>query len=125
MAARLTFNSTISQHLAYVQPRRGLEPDFTYWLLVSAYRHLRFQSDGNGGTKGGLTCEELASLRVPVPSLSEQQSIAQRLDNETYELDAAIADARDAIALSRERRAALISAAVTGKIDVREHGAVA
>ena len=125
MAARLTFNSTISQHLAYVQPRRGLEPDFTYWLIVSAYRHLRFQSDGNGGTKGGLTCEELASLRVPVPSLSEQQSIVQRLDNETYELDEAIADARDAIALSRERRTALISAAVTGKIDVREHGAVA
>lgn len=42
------------------------------------------------------------------------------LDREMVGIDAAIADAREAIALSKERRAALISAAVTGKIDVRE-----
>lgn len=51
--------------------------------------------------------------------MSLQRKIADYLDHETAELDAAIADAREAIALSRERRAALISAAVTGKIDVR------
>lgn len=54
-----------------------------------------------------------------LPSREEQIKIADYLDHETAELDAAIADAREAIALSRERRAALISAAVTGKIDVR------
>lgn len=59
------------------------------------------------------------------PSTAEQSKIADYLDRETAELDAAIADAREAIALSRERRAALISAAVTGKIDVRNHGEVA
>lgn len=120
MAARLAFDSTISQHLAFVETRTGLDSDYAFWLLVSAYAHLRFQSDGNGGTKGGLTCEELASLRIPVPpSLEEQQATARYLDHETAEIDATIADAREAIALLRERRAALISAAVTGKIDVR------
>ncbi|HEY5222844.1 MAG TPA: hypothetical protein VIJ18_07340 [Microbacteriaceae bacterium] len=54
-----------------------------------------------------------------MPPPSEQIAIADFLEHETAELDAAIVDAREAIALLRERRAALISAAVTGKIDVR------
>jgi type I restriction enzyme S subunit len=65
------------------------------------------------------------ALPTVLPPLGEQILIADALQRETAELDAAIADAREAIVLSRERRAALISAAVTGKIDVREHGAVA
>lgn len=60
-----------------------------------------------------------AQVQVAVPDVKEQARIAGYLDHETAELDAAIADAREAIALSKERRAALISAAVTGKIDVR------
>tara|TARA_R110002051_G_scaffold325547_1_gene428775 strand:+ start:33206 stop:34558 length:1353 start_codon:yes stop_codon:yes gene_type:complete len=69
--------------------------------------------------------DKYATLGVPTPPLAEQFQIMAFLDSEISKLDAAIADARKAIALSRERRAALISAAVTGKIDVREHGAVA
>ena len=45
------------------------------------------------------------------------------LERETAQIDAAIADAKEAIKLSKERRAALISAAVTGEIDVRDHPA--
>jgi type I restriction enzyme S subunit len=62
---------------------------------------------------------------IALPSLDEQQRIAAVLDSLTEQMDVVLADAREAIALSRERRAALISAAVTGKIDVREHGVVA
>ncbi|WP_449373038.1 restriction endonuclease subunit S [Arthrobacter psychrolactophilus] len=57
--------------------------------------------------------------RVPLPALKTQIEIAEYLERETTEIDAAIDDARESIALSKERRAALISAAVTGKIDVR------
>jgi type I restriction enzyme S subunit len=62
--------------------------------------------------------------RIPIPPLTEQREIANFVVERAAELDAALADAREAISLSRERRSALISAAVTGKIDVREHGAV-
>lgn len=58
-------------------------------------------------------------LPLRLPSLAEQTASVIRLREETVELEAAVADAREAIALSTERRAALISAAVTGKIDVR------
>lgn len=120
---QLKFRSTINQHMAYISPKRGVGTSFLYWTLKAAYGQLRFISEGNGGTKGALTCEILGQFKVPVPALAEQHEIADYLDQETAEIDAAIADAREAIELSKERRAALISAAVTGKIDVRDHPA--
>ncbi|MHA3684665.1 hypothetical protein ACXR2T_11215 [Leucobacter sp. HY1910] len=68
------------------------------------------------------TVDKVSKTEVAWPQLLEQELISDHLDRETAEIDATIADAREAIALSKERRAALISAAVTGKIDVRQHG---
>lgn len=69
------------------------------------------------------TVDKVSKTKVAWPQYTEQKAIADYLDRETAEIDATITDAREAIALSKERRAALISAAVTGKIDVRGHGA--
>ncbi|MET4159956.1 restriction endonuclease subunit S [Agromyces sp. PvR057] len=60
---------------------------------------------------------QVGEFRIAVPRPTEQGEIVAHLDRETSEIDAAIADAREAIALSKERRAALISAAVTGRLD--------
>jgi type I restriction enzyme S subunit len=60
----------------------------------------------------------LGAIRVPVPPIPEQNEIVERLERETSAIDSVIADAGSAIALSRERRAALISAAVAGTVDV-------
>jgi type I restriction enzyme S subunit len=54
-----------------------------------------------------------------VPPVDEQTAIAIYIDRETAKLDALTAEAERAIVLLQERRTALISAAVTGKIDVR------
>lgn len=78
-----------------------------------------------GSTMDNLNSELVGALRIPKPPICEQRAIVDYVARETDELDAAIADANEVITLSRERRAALISAAVTGKIDVREVGAVA
>ena len=66
------------------------------------------------------TLDKAEKTQIAWPDLDEQSRICDYLDRETAELDAAFAEAREAVALSRERRAALISAAVTGKIDVRD-----
>jgi len=55
-----------------------------------------------------------------LPSKEEQQQIADYLDTQTQKIDTLIEKANQAITLLQERRTALISAAVTGKIDVRE-----
>jgi type I restriction enzyme, S subunit len=59
------------------------------------------------------------ALIVAIPPRAEQEDIARHLDETTNELDALIGEAETAVALLEERRTALISAAVTGKIDVR------
>ena len=56
---------------------------------------------------------------VPVPPLKEQKQITAFLDKEKAKIDTLIKKCETAIELLKERRTALISAAVTGKIDVR------
>lgn len=56
---------------------------------------------------------------VTIPSIEEQQAIASNLDTETCKIDARIAKRRKQIALLQEYKQALITDAVTGKIDVR------
>ena len=65
-----------------------------------------------------MTQTDLGSAKIGLPLVPEQKSIVSALDAELAEIDAAVADAREVIGLLRERRAALISAAVTGQIDV-------
>lgn len=58
-------------------------------------------------------------MPLPCPPQDEQHAVASFLDQTTREFDQLIENAEGAIALLQERRAALISAAVAGKIDVR------
>lgn len=106
---------------------RDADNKFMYWWTSStAYKsQLQFHRVGASSSMQNLSYSDFKSLDLAVPPFNEQQEIAAYLDHETAEIDAAIADARDAISLSRERRAALISAAVTGKIDVRDVAAPA
>jgi type I restriction enzyme S subunit len=66
-----------------------------------------------------LTVGNLKDMTVPLPPGEEQAAIAAFLDRETARIDDLVAKVRDAIERLRELRTALISAAVTGRIDVR------
>ena len=65
----------------------------------------------------------MAGIRVQVPPIEEQRAITAFLDHETAQIDALVAKIHEAIDRLKELRTALISAAVTGKIDVREAAA--
>ena len=58
-------------------------------------------------------------MPIAVPDVDEQRTIAAYLDRETAKIDALVDKVREAIERLKELRSALISAAVTGKIDVR------
>ena len=117
-ATVLSFDTTINQHLAFIYPKQSrLLPWFLKWTLFAAYDHLRCISDDVGGTKGALTCKEVANLRVPVPPVSEQASILAKISTSVNNCDSLQVAAKETISLLKERRAALISAAVTGQID--------
>ena len=64
--------------------------------------------------------DDLKELFISIPGLEEQQQIANYLDEKTSKIDTLIEKSNKSIELLKEKRTALISAAVTGKIDVRE-----
>jgi restriction endonuclease S subunit len=120
MATVLNIEATINQHLAFVKPTVGLaDAGFIRRVFDTAYTYLRSESDGAGSTKGAITCEQVKGLRIPIPPVTEQRAIAAFLDLETAKVDALLAKVGNAIERLQEYRTALITAAVTGKIDVR------
>lgn len=89
------------------------------WHLLEA---LRWQLDivSSGSTYDAVSAEDVGNIRAIIPSILEQRAIAAFLDRETARIDALIGKIEKSIELLREYRSALISAAVTGKIDVRD-----
>ena len=71
------------------------------------------------GTVPTISTTRLYSHAIPLPPRAEQRAIAEHLDRETARIDALSAKNNQLIVLLREKRTALISAAVTGKIDLR------
>jgi type I restriction enzyme S subunit len=121
MASVLRIEATINQHLAFIRPTRGhCHAEYLRYVLHAAYWFLRDESGGGGSTKGALTCDQLGDISIPFPHIVEQRAVAAFIDRETSRIDALVAKVREAIDRLKELRTALISAAVTGKIDVRE-----
>ena len=73
----------------------------------------------NTNTQGNVGIKDLQNVKIAVAPIDEQAAIAAFLDSQTTKLDTLITEAQRAIDLLQERRTALISAAVTGQIDVR------
>ncbi|OUE31990.1 Type-1 restriction enzyme EcoKI specificity protein [Clavibacter michiganensis] len=101
-------------------PRPGTYRDFLRFFLQSAAFVTQIDRLKTGSTIKHYGPEHLRQMYIALPPEPEQHAIAARLAQETSEIDAVNFDARAAIRLSREHRAALISAAVTGEIDLRE-----
>jgi len=74
----------------------------------------------SGSTRSRISLSAMATRRIAIPPVAEQRAILEYLHFESSRFEVLTAEARRAIELLRERRAALISAAVTGQIDVRE-----
>ena len=70
-----------------------------------------------------MNIRDLKRIALVAPPLSEQRAIAAFLDRETVKIDVLVAKIETAIERLQEYRTALITAAVTGKIDVREAAA--
>ncbi len=79
-----------------------------------------FELIGTSATLIYVNKEGFESLPVLIPTLGEQSAICEFINVETQRFDSLISKAQQAIQLMQERRTALISAAVTGKIDVRD-----
>jgi type I restriction enzyme S subunit len=100
-------------YFAYLRESR----EYLYYLFSCGepYKGL-----GKLGTQLNLNTDTIGDIYLPRPSMVEQERIVSYLDAEAAKINVLIGKVLDAITKLGELRAALISAAVTGKIDVRE-----
>jgi type I restriction enzyme S subunit len=117
----LDFPFQVWVHVAVLKLRHDLvEPSFLAYALNSGPCYDQSQLFTRGATNNDLGLTRIVNIVAPLPPLTEQRRIAAYLDDETAKIGALIAETERFIELSRERRSALIAAAVTGQIDVRE-----
>jgi len=102
-----------------LRPAKKMDGRFVVYQMLNRDFITIVDSSTFGAKMPRVAWEFMSNMMLTVPPLDEQRAIAAFLDTETAKLDTLTAEAQRAIALLQERRTALISAAVTGQIDVR------
>lgn len=97
----------------------GLDNRFLYFFMLSDNFTKAAILDSDRVAMPKINRESLSDYRLPVPPVIEQMAICKFIANQNTKLEELESKATKAIQLMQERRTALISAAVTGKIDVR------
>jgi len=117
-------------HLSLLRAKKGVAiGPFLFWALLSKPARDAFSNAAYGITRFGMTLGGMKNVAIPLPDLATQRRIADFLDRETARIDRTIAciAGRGAdknapkgtlLHLLAEKRSALITAAVTGQIDV-------
>lgn len=95
-------------------------PRYFYYVMLAAATAGHFRAGGNPNTIDHLTGDQLRHYRFPFPPKEEQEEIARTLDIELNRIRTVQGKIGEAIDRLKELRLALITAAVTGQIDVGE-----
>lgn len=109
----------VNQHLCLMRPDGSVDGRFMAFALASTAGQLQFEAS-QYGLKQGLSLEDVREVWIAFPKVEEQREILNWLVCQIQEFSALVEEAARAVSLLRERRAAIIAAAVTGQIDVRE-----
>ena len=110
----------LNQRNALFRPFPIAERKFLYYILFDYNFKAAFENCiDSTGQQPNISPIDIGNIFVAVPPINEQTTIVAFLDQETAKIDNLIQQAQKATTLLQERRTALISAAVTGKIDVR------
>ncbi len=105
-----------TEHAVVCYPKK----DFVTKWLGELLRAMNLNQYSESAAQPGLSVERIKQLVIPVPPISEQQEIADYLDNMTSKIDATIQELKTQIEDLRQYKKSVISEAVTGKVDLRD-----
>lgn len=108
----------VSTGFAVLTPTADLDPGYFAWAVQSDPFVEEIVARSVGVSYPAINASEIGDIRLPVPALADQRAIADFLDRETARIDAITVTLERQVVLLRERRQALITAAVTGELDV-------
>ncbi|WP_396216369.1 restriction endonuclease subunit S [Gemmatimonas sp.] len=106
-------NVLCGYHLAHIRPKTVMDGAYLSLAIAAVGPRDQFRVAANGVTRFAIGTEAVTTAVFAVPPLSEQRAIAAFLDRETARIDTLVARKERLIALLQERRAALITRAVT------------
>jgi len=119
LSAITTKSMAVSQHLiAWVCDEKFIIPEFL--LLVFYAMENEFERYTFGATIKTIGMDNVRGLKSTFPPIEEQRNLIDWAFNKMEKIKSSINRVEDMLSLLQERRTALISAAVTGKIDVRD-----
>jgi type I restriction enzyme S subunit len=110
----------MGQDVCLIRLGDALYPEFALHVLKSGLISQQLDVSMIGSTFKRINVDDIRSFTFTLPPLAEQRDLVAELNEITVRYDSLIDNALEASDLLRERRTALISAAVTGKIDVRD-----
>ena len=111
----------VSQHVALCRPKEGVHARWLAYAFFSRSSKVQLLEAGYGGTKIQLSLSDVRNVSLPLPSFQEQEEIARRIDVEVAKFVCLISLVTESINVVKERRACLITAAVTGEINVSKY----
>jgi type I restriction enzyme S subunit len=109
----------INQNIAKIRFDATVSSRFAIYWLTSSFTRTIIDRNNTSGMQPVVLIGDIRKLPIPRFDYLEQESVADYLDAIVDRFNILISNAESAITLMQERRTALISAAVTGKIDVR------
>jgi type I restriction enzyme, S subunit len=113
--------SYVNQHTALIRLRKDVT--ISRWVaynLISVFGKDQCRLSTNGGTKVGLTLNDVRCLWIYCPPIEEQRIITNAIETYLFDIDVKIRNVDREISLLREYRTRLVADVVTGKLDVRE-----
>ncbi|WP_079063785.1 restriction endonuclease subunit S [Streptomyces sp. NRRL F-4489] len=110
--------ANVSQHVCLIRPSRYVSGTWLAYLLSSPAVQDSLLGSQYGGTKTQLSLPDLRNLNVPMPELSEQEAVADEIRLHIGAIESERGARGRQLTLLTERRQALITAAVTGQLDV-------
>lgn len=101
-----------------LRPSTQLHSEYFWWFLQSPQAQSQLQLWSVGSTVQGLNQNTINRIHIPCPPVDMQEQISDQINGRATGIDDLLRETTRVMQLARERRAALITAAVTGQIDV-------
>lgn len=112
-------NCLHQNHVFAVRPDHRLDPEYLALLTRTAYARKYFESTGTKSTNlASTSSSKIRDFRVPLVPIAHQKDISRRLNSELRQGESLLATLEEQQRLLEERRRAVITAAVTGELDV-------
>ena len=115
----LNIQTTVNQACCVLTPSTNIYSKYAFYCFYSAKNELI--SLASGGGQPNISQATISDFKLPVPPLAEQQAIADFLDAKTAKIDELIGELTKQIGELTEYKQAVITEAVTGKVDVRDY----